>query len=289
MRSDAQIRDLPGRRVGERDLTSDLKQGPWWNRVSARTATAIVMVELVVLLFIWQLIVGQFGLIHPLFLPPPLEIFGGLWQMFVAGELWTHLLISLKAWLMGYSLAVGVGVVAGLIVGSSVSADRLVKPLLWTIYATPWLAYRPLTVAWFGFGIGPVTFLVFIAALFPILLNTSAGVHETDSSLLDAGRVFGARRSELYRKIVLPSTLSFTLAGMRQGAVVATTALLVAEILGATKGLGALITIKTNTFQTGQAFAAILIAVVWSVSISQLIRFLGKRLAPWQSGGGTAA
>lgn len=258
--------------------------GNWLSRIDPRVGALLFAGEVILLLLAWQVLVGGLGLVNPLFLPPPLATAEGFVELYTGGTLPEHITASLGAWAIGYGLAAGVGIVAGLLVGSSVAADRLTGPILWTIYATPWLAYRPLTKAWFGFGLGPIIALVFIASVFPILLNTSAGIRTTSRSLLSAGRIFGATRAQLYTKIVLPSTVPYILAGLRQSAVMATIALVVAEMTGSSTGIGALIAYTANTYNTNQSFAAIVMVVIWSVGMSQLIRLVGRWVAPWTAG-----
>jgi ABC-type nitrate/sulfonate/bicarbonate transport system permease component len=255
----------------------------WWRRLDGLSRALLLIIELAVILAIWQVSVGVFELVNPLFLPSPALIAEGFWQLVISGELWPHLFLSVQAWILGYALAVVGGVVIGTMVGGSLPIHRLAGPVLWSFYSIPWLAYRPVTVAWFGFGLAPIIFLVFIASLFPTLFNTAVGVGATETSLLNAGRVFGSSRLTIYRKIVLPSSLPFIFAGMRQSVVMATIALLVAEMTGSTVGIGALITIKTNSFETEQAFAAIVVAVLWTVTMSQIVKTVGKRIAPWQT------
>jgi ABC-type nitrate/sulfonate/bicarbonate transport system permease component len=243
----------------------------------------ILVIEFTLILGIWQVLVGVFELVNPLFLPSPALIAEGFWELVVTDELWPHLSLSVQAWVTGYVLALVGGLLIGTMVGRSLPFHRLATPVLWSFYSIPWLAYRPLTVAWFGFGLAPIIFLVFIASVFPMLFNTAVGVGATETSLLNAGRVFGSGRLAIYRKIVLPSSLPFIFAGMRQSVVLATIALLVAEMTGSTVGIGALITINTNSFETEQAFAAIVIAILWTVTVSQVVKMIGKRVAPWQT------
>jgi ABC-type nitrate/sulfonate/bicarbonate transport system permease component len=253
----------------------------WWQDIDTRTGTILLIIEVIVILILWQVLIGHYELIHPVFFPPPLETLDGFLTLVGTGELWGHAWRSITSWTIGYFLAVTAGTAIGLIVGSSIAADRLSGPFLWAIYATPWLAYRPLTVAWFGFGVAPIVFLVFIASIFPILLNTSAGIRTTDKSMLNAGRIFGASKRDLFTKIFLPSTLPFTLTGMTQGAIMATIALTVAELTGAAVGMGALIIFKANTYKTNESFAAIVLLVIWSIVIVQVIQAVSRRLAPW--------
>ncbi|WP_053204449.1 ABC transporter permease [Jiangella muralis] len=244
----------------------------------------IVLGEVLVVLALWQLLVGSWRVINPIFLPPPLSILEGFDELLASGQLGEHVLTSIRSWLTGFGLATLIGVPLGLLMGSSLAVDRVVGPMAWTIYATPMLAYQPLALAWFGFGTGPVVFLVVMGALFPILLNVSAGMRTTSPSLVNAARVYGGRRLQLYRKVFLPSTVAFLIAGMRQGAVMATIALMVAELAGTSTGMGALIVRTANSYQTDQSFAAIAMVVLWSVGMTQLIGGVGRWVAPWTKG-----
>jgi ABC-type nitrate/sulfonate/bicarbonate transport system permease component len=257
--------------------------GPWWTRLDRRATIIVLLVEFAAILAIWQVAIGGFALVNPVFLPPPSEIAQGFATVFAREDIMHHVMTTLTAWSVGFALATVVGIALGVTVGGSLPVERLSAPVLWTIYATPWLAYRPLSVIWFGFGMPPIIFLVFIAALFPVLLNTAAGVRTVDRSLLQASDVFGISRWDRYRNILLPSALPFLFVGLRQSAVMATIALIVAEMTGSSVGLGALISILTNRYQTEQTFALVAIAVVWTVLVTQTIRFIGQRVAPWQT------
>jgi len=255
----------------------------WISRLDGRTRAALLLAELLALLAVWQIAIGVFELVPRLFFPPPSAILEGFGQIFTSGELGRHLSTSIPAWVIGYGLAIVVGIVAGIGLGGSLPFNKLAGPLLWSLYATPWLAWRPLSVAWFGFGVAPIVFLVFIAAIFPVMLNTAAGVSSTDPALISAGRIFGASRLSIYRKIVLPSALPFVFAGMRQSMVMATIALLVGELTGAAYGIGALIANKTALYQTDEAFAAIILAVGWTLTLTALLDWIRRRITPWQT------
>lgn len=254
------------------------------NNIGTRTGVTLFVVELLVLLALWQWLVGGMKLINPVYLPPPLDTVDGFKALADSGDLASILWSSLQAWAIGFGLATVVGIALGLLIGSSVAADRLLGPLVWPLYATPWLAYAPLSKAWFGFGQTPVVFIVFIAGVFPILLNTSAGIRTVNRSLVNAARIFGASRMQVYRKVLLPATVPYILAGMRQSAVLTTVALVVAEMITSGSGVGGMIAYTANTYDTEQSFAGIVIVVVWSVVVTQVIGLLGRRLAPWTGG-----
>jgi NitT/TauT family transport system permease protein len=259
------------------------RAGSRWARLDTKSRAALLIVELLLLLLLWQVAVDTLELVPRIFFPPPTAIVGGFGEILDSGELAQHLSASIPAWIIGYGLAILVGVVAGVLLGAWLPFNRLAGPVLWSLYATPWLAWRPLSVAWFGFGIAPIIFLVFIAALFPVMLNTAAGVSAAEPSHISAGRVFGASRTSIYRKIVLPSAVPYVFAGMRQSMVMATIALLVGELTGAAHGIGALVANKTALYQTDEAFAAIILAVAWTLSLTALLDVVRRRVAPWQT------
>ncbi|GAA1226910.1 ABC transporter permease [Microbacterium maritypicum] len=253
----------------------------WLAGLSPRGKAAVIAVEVVILLVLWQVVVGVLGWISPVFLPPPLAIAQGFGEIVSNGSLAANAGVSVQAWLTGFALAVVVGIPVGLLMGSSLPVDRVIGPIAWTIYATPSIAYQPLAKAWFGFGIGPVIFLVTISAIFPILLNVAAGMRTTNPSIIRAARVYGAGRMRLYRSVYLPSTIPFLFAGLRQAVVLATIGMVVAELAGSSSGMGALIIRASNTYQTDQAFAAIAVVVLWSVGMTQVVTAIERGVAPW--------
>lgn len=253
----------------------------WLAGLSPRGKAAVIAVEVVILLVLWQVVVGVLGWVSPVFLPPPLAIAQGFGEIVSNGSLAANAGVSVQAWLTGFALAVVVGIPVGLLMGSSLPVDRVIGPIAWTIYATPSIAYQPLAKAWFGFGIGPVIFLVTISAIFPILLNVAAGMRTTNPSIIRAARVYGAGRMRLYRSVYLPSTIPFLFAGLRQAVVLATIGMVVAELAGSSSGMGALIIRASNTYQTDQAFAAIAVVVLWSVGMTQVVTAIERGVAPW--------
>lgn len=241
----------------------------------------LITLEVLLLLLLWQFLVGTLGLVNAVFFPPPLDVAQGFVELVQQGTLAENAIVSIQSWLTGFAIAVMIGVPLGLLMGSSVPVDRIFGPIAWTLYAAPAVAYQPLTKAWFGFGTGPVVFLIVISAVFPIMLNLAAGIRTTSPSLINAARVYGGSRMNVYRKILLPSAVPFLFAGLRQGAVLATIGMVVAELTGSSVGMGAVIIRSANTYNTDQSFAAIVLIVIWSVSMTQLVGVVERIVAPW--------
>jgi NitT/TauT family transport system permease protein len=250
--------------------------------LGAHSSKLLVGVEFAAILLVWQWISGVARIVNPIFLPPPTQMAAGAVRLVESGEIFRHLPPSLAAWSIGLGLALLVAVPVGVLLGRSYAVHRLAGPFIWSLYATPWLAYQPLSKVWFGFGLAPVIFLVFIAALFPTLLNTAAGVSTTRPSLVNVAWVFGADRRAILRKVVLPSSVPLMLAGIRQSVAMATIALIVAEMGGPSSGIGTLIITKTQARVIDEAFAGILVAVLWTLTMGYVVKLVGERLAPWQ-------
>ncbi len=247
----------------------------------------IVAAEVVLILVVWQVATDVLELVSRIFLPSPTAIVGGLGKLIASGDLMHHGLYSAQNFAIGFTLAAGTGVALGIVIGSSYPIGRLVGPLAWAIYATPYIAIRPMTTVWFGFGAEPIIFMVFIGALLPILLNTMGGVGTVDKTLVRAAQVFGASRIDIYWRIVLPAIVPFIVTGLRFGVISGFIGLLIGEMVGSPRGLGAVLTITTSRFRTDEAFAAIIVLVSTSVVTVQALSFIERRFLAWRPGSST--
>ncbi len=237
----------------------------------------IIVLELLGMLAFWHLAVVTFEWVNPLFYPPPGKVLGALGDLWEEGVLAENIRFSVTVWSKGYLIGAVSGVAFGVLMGTSNATYRLGAPIVWSLWATPLIALRPMTAVWFGFGDRPIIFLVFLGTFFPIALNTAAGAREVDGSLIRSARVFGANRWEEFRKIRLPWTRPYIFAGMRLAIPTSIIALLIGELLGSSKGLGALITLNTSRFRTDRTFAVILVLVLLSVTLVQIVEALDHR------------
>lgn len=184
------------------------------------------------------------------FLPTPGEValrgadfaFGGIYDDSFSGTLWGHLGASALRVVQGFGLAVVVAVPLGVLMGRSKLLFRMLEPTVNLIRPIPVTAWAPLTLLIIGFGDRSTVFLVFIAAVFPILLNTISGVHQVPGRLLEAAAMLGTPRLQALYKVVMPAAASQIIAGMRIAMGLAWVILVVGETVGISTGLGALIT-----------------------------------------------
>jgi NitT/TauT family transport system permease protein len=242
----------------------------------------LIVVEAAIFLGLWELVTAGTRLVNPVFLPPPSRVAGALVELFTSGEIWPHLRFSATTWSVGYGIAAIVGITLGLLMGAFTPVGRLLGPLAWSLYATPHISIRPMLVIWFGFGAAPIMALVFVSAIFPILLTTAAGVRTVDPVMLRAARVFGAGWVDVQRKVVLPSTLPFVVTGLRLAIPTSLIGMLVGEILGSGQGLGAILALGTATFRVDQALAALVILVSTSLTLLRIFGWVEHQVAPWR-------
>ncbi|WP_166352827.1 ABC transporter permease [Phytoactinopolyspora limicola] len=243
------------------------------------------VIDLVVIVLAWEFVVNVAELVQPLFLPPPGEVLSAARELWASGELLANLRLSAQNWFFGYVAGGALGILLGLLVGSIATVHRLSMPLLWAAWATPLIALQPIITAWFGFGAMPIIVLVFISTVVPVALNTATGVSGVDSSLLRAGRVFGAGRTELYRKVRLPWTLPYAIGGLRMAIPTSLIGLLVGEMIGSPTGLGAMIVTSVARFRTDQTIAVVVVFVILSVVLVSLLDAVEQRVGRWRNSG----
>jgi ABC-type nitrate/sulfonate/bicarbonate transport system permease component len=244
----------------------------------------VIVLEAVIFLAAWEWLTAVSGLVNPVFLPPPSKVFGTLVDMFASGSVWPHLRFSATSWIVGFGLAAIVGVSGGLLMGTFRPIRMLIGPVAWSLYVTPHISIRPMLVIWFGFGAAPIVALVFVSAIFPILLTTAAGVQTVDPVMVRAARVFGGRWHHIQRKVILPATLPFIVIGLRLAIPTSLIGMLVGEILGSGQGVGAILALGTATFRVDQAIAAIVILVTASLLLLRIFGWMEHRVAPWRHG-----
>jgi NitT/TauT family transport system permease protein len=250
-----------------------------WDRVGWSVALAIEILAIVLLV---ELLISGLGLANPKFFPPPSEILDAFSRLFDRGVLVRHTIFSLTNFVLGYLLAVAVGVVFGLALGVFRTFRTMAGPLVWISYATPRAAIAPVLIMALGFGYESKVAIIFLFAVFPILINVWVGARSVDPSLMRAGRIFGARRLDLYTKVVLPSILPYLLIGLRLGVSRGLIGIVIAEFLGSSAGIGYLtkILVATDFDMAGALALTFVLLITASVSL-KILDLIRRRLAPW--------
>lgn len=197
--------------------------------------------------------------------------------------LWEHTWTTLQEVVVGYALAVLFGVGVALAIGSSRLVERAVYPLIVATQAIPIIALAPILLIWFGYGMTPKVVVVVLLCFFPIAVNMADGLRAADPDALALLRSMGASRWQLMRIVRAPTSLPYLLSGARVAAAVAIIGAIVGEWVGASSGLGYLMTRSAAQFQTARLFAAVGIAALIGVGMFVLVALAGRRLVPWQA------
>jgi ABC-type nitrate/sulfonate/bicarbonate transport system permease component len=251
----------------------------------------VTTVNLTIFFILWE-IVTVYGEINQLFLPRASAMFGELWTGLTtrapegavfSGSILDHFLHSFKNLMLGLGIACLIGIPGGLLMGGNKYIEAILSPYVWALASLPRIALVPLFILFLGFTTKMQVTIIVLSAVFPIVINSWAGVKTTEKSLLAAARVFGANRRQLYMKVVLPYTLPFIIAGIQQGIGRGLIGVVIAELFGGSKGLGYLIQRSADTFNTAMTFAVLLLLIIMSLSLVNFTRWLEGYVAPWRN------
>jgi NitT/TauT family transport system permease protein len=240
----------------------------------------ITTISVCVALGLWEI----FGRnINPIFGSYPSAIAAAFWELLVTGQLTTALYSSLRPFVAGYGLAIVIGVPLGLVIGRFRVAEAALGIYVTAGYAMPLVALVPLLMLWLGLGFAVKVAVVFLMALFPIVINTWLGVTAVPKTLIEVGKSFVAPDLVILRRIVLPATLPYIMAGIRLAVGRAVVAMVIAEFFTTISGLGAVIINSANNFDTATMFVPIIILMVMAIGLNSLIGLVERRVAPWQA------
>jgi NitT/TauT family transport system permease protein len=252
------------------------------SRLAPLRTVAITIVNLGIFFLIWEL-VARSGEVNPLLLPKASAMFSATYEAFADGTMWPHVRHSLTNFVVGMVISAAIGIPLGLVLGASRTVDTILSPYMWTMASLPRIALIPLLILLLGFGQKMQLTIIVLSAVFPIAINCWAGVKTVDPSLLRAGAIFGAGTFMQYRKIVLPFTLPFVISGINQGIARGLVGMLVGELLGGGgEGLGRMLALAADRFQTPLLYGVLILLAVMSVSFVQLMRWVERKAAPWR-------
>jgi ABC-type nitrate/sulfonate/bicarbonate transport system permease component len=235
----------------------------------------------VAVLVLWQ-IVAALRIKPAIILPGPTDVIAAFRQLFASATIWTDLATSGKELLYGLVLATLVGLPLGLLIGWYRKLSYAASPLINFLYATPRIALTPLLIIWLGIGMTSKIAIVFLMAIFPIMINTASGVQNLDPAVLRVARCFGAGDLAIFRTIALPGSVPFIISGLRLAVGQALIGVFVAELSGATNGVGMLMNNAGQQFQTSVVFAGLFIFALTGVVLTGLLRAVEQRFAAWR-------
>lgn len=203
-------------------------------------------------------------------------------RMWSEGRLQMAVLDSLTVYVSGCAAAILVGIPLGVLMGSIRLLGRTVDVFVYALAATPRVAFIPLIIVILGLGFEAKTFVVFLGAVMPVIINTYAGVLNADEELVEMARSTGAAPLRIYRHIILPGALPFLVVGLRLGATIGLINTVVAELYTAVRGLGGLLALYGNTFRMAEYFVIVLMLALIGVIVTEGLRVLENRLSRWR-------
>ncbi|WP_437961868.1 ABC transporter permease [Sorangium sp. So ce119] len=249
--------------------------GRWVGRAAARSGILLLVAA------IWET-APRIGLVEAAFLPPLSEVLATGWQLLQNGQLLSHIKASLSRSLLGFSLAILMGVPLGLTIGWYKGVADAINPLLEVLRNTAALALLPVFLLLLGIGEASKVALVIYSCTWPILLNTISGVRGVDPLLIKSARTMGLSPLQLFRKVILPAAVPTIFVGVRLAGAYSLLVLVAAEMIGAKAGLGYLIIYAQYNFQIPSMYVGILTITTLGLTFNTLLMRLERRFTAWK-------
>jgi NitT/TauT family transport system permease protein len=231
-------------------------------------------------LLLWEL-ASRLFVANSLFLAAPSQIIVAFVKLAVSGELARHIEVSAVEFFVGYAMACVIGIGLGLLMASGEVWKQALQPWVSGLYATPIIALAPLFILWTGIGIWSKILVVVSLVLFPVAINTEAGLRTTSERLVEMLRSFDATPRQIFMKVSLPSATPFILAGLKLGIGRGLIGVVVGELFGSRAGLGQLISQSAETFNMPNLFVGVVILAVAGIVMTAGFGWIERRLVPW--------
>jgi NitT/TauT family transport system permease protein/putative hydroxymethylpyrimidine transport system permease protein len=228
---------------------------------------------------VWELL-ARGGAVEDYLLPAPSEVARALYEdrSELAADAW----VTAKEVLLGFALALVVGVAVALALHLSPLLRRAFYPLVIASQAVPVIVIAPILVIWFGFGIVPKLVVIALICFFPIAVNTLDGLRSVDPAQLKMLRTLDASRADVLRHLELPTALPYLFSGAKVAVAVAVIGAVFGELVGSDAGLGHAIQIGTAQLLTARVFAAVLLLSLMAIALFALVAALERLLVPWK-------
>jgi NitT/TauT family transport system permease protein len=233
-------------------------------------------------LAIWQF-VGLVVVKNSLFLATPTASILAMGDMWRSGDLQKAFVVSGEEFIIGFAIAVVAGILIGMLTASFEKVSLVLTPWISGFYASPIIALAPLLILWFGVGIWSKVAVVVSLVIFPMIINTEAGIRNTDEQLIETAKSFGANPMQIFTKVALPGATPMILAGLRLGVGRGLIGVVVGELAGSRAGLGFLINNASQVFNMPQLFAGVIILAAEGIVLTALFQRLEAVLVPWKS------
>jgi len=224
----------------------------------------------------------RLGWVRAIYLSPPTEVIRALVHITLNGELTPHALISLKRIFLGLFFATTVGVILGLFIGYFKRIEQALDLLFQSFRQMSAFALFPVFILFFGLGELPKVIIIFWASLWPVLLNTISGVRDVDPVLIRSAQSMGATKSYIFLHVILPATTPQIFTGIRLGGSYCVMAVVAAEMIGATSGLGYLVVYSQQTFKVAQMYGSIVALAILGITLNWILQSLENFFSSWR-------
>lgn len=222
------------------------------------------------------------GWVSTLVLPYLSDVGNAIVTEFQSGELTQDILVSLSRIAKGYGLAVAGGLLLGVLMGMFEPVSRMLSPTVSAIRQVPVIAWVPLLIIWFGIGEASKVAVIFLASYFPIMVNTTSGIQRTDRRLVEVGEMYRLNKWQLFRQIYLPSALPSVFVGLKLGLSISWMAVVGAEMIAASSGIGFRINDARTLLQYPVVFCGILSIALVGAGMDFLITWISRLALPWE-------
>lgn len=255
-------------------------------RMNASRSVVIGTVSVVAVIALWQLL-STFHIISPLFFSSPLEVAGEAVEELGSPVFWAPAAHSAYEFALGYGIAVVVGLPLGLLNGWNRTFSYLADPWLSFFYTLPRIALTPLLLITFGIGTPAIVAVVFLGAIFEIVLNTSHGARIVDQNHLDVAKCFGASRIAVMLQIVVPTSVPFMIVGLRLGVGRALIGVVIGELFVGATGLGHNLFLASQTLDTAKVLFVVMFFLVVALVMTAVLRRAELYFSSWRTDIGT--
>ena len=242
------------------------------------------LLTLVVVLALWQ-VVAALRIYPPFIIPSPGAVVETFYEVLLDGRLWFHTSTTLVEVFGGLLIGVSLGLALGYLIARSRVLEDLLSPLIVMLQSTPVVAYAPLLVIWFGSGPSSKVLTCALIVFFPVLMSTVVGLRNTPSSLRDLMRSLEASRWQMLTRLELPAALPVLLSGLKTSATLAVIGAVVGEFVSANAGLGFLVNLARNQYDTPLVIVAVLTLAFIARTLYGLVTLLENRALRWQRRG----
>ena len=210
------------------------------------------------IIIFWYLITEGLGIVNPYILPGPITVCQSAWELILNGKLLTNTLDTLYKVFGGLILAAAVAIPLGILLGWYKTLEDIATLVISVLRPIPPVAWIPFSILWFGIGMFPAVFIIFMGCVFPILVYTIDGVKRTDKVLIESAQTLGASDWNVLKRVILPSTVPYIVSGLKVGIGIALMCTISAEMVGSSSGLGYMILTATSLFDPGTTVVGML-------------------------------